>query len=262
MFTASDEKALLEQIDSTLLPKHIAIIMDGNGRWARQRHLPRIQGHYKGAKTAKRIIRCCHDLRIPYLTLYAFSDENWSRPSIEVNALMKLLNTYLDKELREMMDNDIQLRAIGNLDKLPEVILKSLQQTIEQTRNNRSLVLTLALSYSGRDEIIRGINKLIKAREHGHATDEEVTAESFSQWLDSAGYPDPDLLIRTSGELRISNYMLWQLAYSELLFVDTLWPDFDESSLLKAILDFQQRKRRFGGLIDRSGSAKIVEPNR
>jgi undecaprenyl diphosphate synthase len=240
--------SLIKKINPDLLPKHIAIIMDGNGRWAKNHRRSRVRGHFKGASVISDIAQCCSDLKVGYLTLYAFSQENWSRPKSEINALMELLILYLKKELKKFMANEIRFQTIGDIGKLPTKCRNTIEQTIAATAKNRGMVFTLALSYSGRDEILRAVNKIIERK-----SPETMDATTFEQYLDTAAYPDPDLLIRTSGEMRISNFMLWQLAYSEIYVTPTLWPDFSPQHLVEAILDFQTRHRRFGGIKDHVG---------
>lgn len=237
------------------LPRHLAIIMDGNGRWAQRRSLPRIEGHKKGAENVRRIVEACRRWGIEVLTLYAFSQENWQRPKEEVEALMDLLVEFLQKERDEMAKNGISLRVIGCLDELPLHIQDILLQTIEATSAGRDMILNLALSYSGRSEILRAFERYLKEAKEKGIEPTSLTEESFSQYLDTKGLPEPDLLIRTSGEQRISNFLLWQLAYTEIFFTDTLWPDFSEEELAQALLDYQRRERRFGRV---TGQARTV----
>lgn len=236
----------MKRLDKDKLPMHLAIIMDGNGRWAQKRLLNRVLGHRKGIDAVRRVVRLCRNIGIPYLTLYAFSYENWNRPSREVSALMKLLESYLLKELPEMMENSIKLTAIGRLDLLPPSAKKTLQRCVKETENNKGMVLNLALSYGGRTEIIDAVRRVADDLKAGRVKAEEITEESFSDYLYTAGMPDPDFLVRTSGEMRVSNFLLWQIAYSEIYVTDTLWPDFGEDDLINALLDFQKRERRFG----------------
>ena len=236
----------MERLNKNRLPTHLAIIMDGNGRWAQKRLLNRVIGHEKGIDAVRRVVRLSRELGIKYLTLYAFSNENWNRPSIEVSALMKILNKFLLKELPEMMENSIKLSAIGRLDLLPESAQKTLQRCIKETENNKGMVLNLALSYGGRTEIIDAVRRLAGDLDKGKISVENLTEEEFSNYLYTAGMPDPDFLIRTSGEMRVSNFLLWQIAYAEIYVTDTLWPDFGEEDLITALLDFQKRERRFG----------------
>ncbi|MEK6726334.1 MAG: isoprenyl transferase [Deltaproteobacteria bacterium] len=236
----------MEKLNKDKLPTHLAIIMDGNGRWAQKRLLNRVVGHEKGIDAVRRVVRLSRELGIKYLTLYAFSNENWNRPSIEVSALMRILNKYLLKELPEMMENSIRLSAIGRLDLLPSSAQKTLQRCIKKTENNKGMTLNLALSYGGRTEIIDAVRRLAGDLDKGKVDAEDITEEIFSSYLYTAGMPDPDFLIRTSGEMRVSNFLLWQIAYAEIYVTDTLWPDFSNEDLITALLDFQKRERRFG----------------
>lgn len=224
------------------LPKHVAIIMDGNGRWATQRGLPRIAGHKKGADTVRLVTEECRAIGVQVLTLYAFSDENWGRPREEVGFLMDMLGAFLRSELATMKKNGIRFRTIGRIERLPEAVRAWIDRAMDETAANTGMVLNLALSYGGRGEIVEAIKRLSGAG--GLIGD--LTEEAFSARLDTAGLPDPDLIIRTSGEKRISNFLLWQAAYAELYFTDVLWPDFKADDLLRAIFDYQGRQRRFG----------------
>ncbi len=237
---------MMRDIDVQKLPQHIAIIMDGNGRWAQKHYLGRIVGHQKGAEAVRTTVRTCREIGIKYLTLYAFSVENWIRPAQEVEALMNLLQTYLRSELQEMLENDIRLTTIGNMEALQGSIKKTLRETIEKTAQNRGMVLNLALSYGARDEIITAIKNLVRDIDLGKIKGDEITKELFSSYLYTAPLPDPDLLIRTSGEYRLSNFLLWQMAYTEFYFTDVLWPDFGKDDLLEAIASYQKRERRYG----------------
>ena len=241
-----DEVSLLERVDPKKLPRHIAIIMDGNGRWAKKKFLNRIKGHEKGIDAVRDVVEACREIGIQYLTLYAFSVENWRRPASEVNALMQLLRNYLIKERDNLLKNEIRLMAIGDLDRLPENVQKTLFQVIEDTRRCGKMTLILALSYGARWEIVRAALRIAHDLNSGKIKEEEVTPETFSRYLTTAPFPDPDLLIRTSGELRLSNFLLWQLAYTELYITPTLWPDFTREDLVQAIQDYQKRERRFG----------------
>jgi undecaprenyl diphosphate synthase len=236
----------MKEIDETRLPQHIAIIMDGNGRWAERHAMGRILGHKKGAESVRMTVRTCRRIGIRYLTLYAFSIENWLRPEAEVSALLNLLKEYLENEIQEMMDQDIRLVAIGNLDSLGEPILVKLKEVVERTSRNQGMILALALSYGGRDEIVSAMRHMVGDGLAGKITPEMVTKELCAAYLYTAGLPDPDLLIRTGGEYRISNFLLWQMAYTEFYFTEILWPDFHERHLLEAVADYQQRERRFG----------------
>ncbi|MFA4919110.1 MAG: isoprenyl transferase [Thermodesulfovibrionales bacterium] len=226
------------------IPKHVGIIMDGNGRWAELRGLPRIEGHRRGVERSKEIIEVATELGLRALTIYAFSTENWRRPSTEVTTLMKLLELYLKKELEKLMKNGVVFKSIGDIPRLPEHIQAILKDAEEKTSSNKGMVLTTALSYSGRNEIMRAIRKVMVS---GIKPD-DLTEEVFESYLDTAGNPPPDLIIRTSGEMRISNFLLWQAAYSEFYFTDTLWPDFNKDEFLLAIQDYQRRDRRFGAV--------------
>jgi undecaprenyl diphosphate synthase len=236
----------MEEIDKGKLPRHIAIIMDGNGRWAKKKNLNRISGHIKGVNAVREIVTACRELGIKVLTLYAFSIENWRRPKDEVTALMGLLKEYLLKEREEMIQNNIRLSAIGRLEDLPLDVRNTLKETIKMTGRCNGMILNLALSYGGRSEILHAIQGILSDFQKGEVKPEEINLQRFSQYLWTRGIPDPDLLIRTSGEFRISNFLLWQIAYTELYVTETLWPDFDRKELLKAITDYQSRERRFG----------------
>jgi undecaprenyl diphosphate synthase len=230
------------QIDKTNLPKHIAITMDGNGRWAKMKGKLRIFGHKNGVKAVRETVEAAAEIGIEYLTLYAFSTENWNRPASEVNALMTLLVSAINKETKTLMDNNIKLSTIGDTDSLPAKAKKELLEAIDKTKDNTRMTLVLALSYSGRWEILNAVQKIIKEGKKA----EEINETTFQQYLTTKSVPDPELLIRTSGEHRISNFLLWQIAYSELYFTDTLWPDFRRADLEKAIFNYQNRERRFG----------------
>ena len=236
----------MEEIDRKRLPQHIAIIMDGNGRWARKKALNRIKGHVKGVDAVRQVITACRELGIKILTLYAFSVENWKRPREEVAALMGLLKDYLIKERDEMIRNNIRLCAIGRVEDLPPDVQAVLRETIQKTERCNGMVLNLALSYGGRSEILHAVKEILRDVQQGKIRPEEITFQRFSQHLWTRGIPDPDLLIRTSGEFRVSNFLLWQIAYTELYVTETLWPDFDRDELTKAISDYQARERRFG----------------
>jgi len=228
------------------LPRHIAIIMDGNGRWARRHRLHRIEGHRAGAAAAKEIVRACGKLGIQVLTLYAFSIENWGRPKAEVNALMMLLEEYIQKEAQELVAHNVQFRAIGRLQGLPASVQERLYETIGLTQGNNGLILNLALNYGGRSEIVDAVQAMILEIQRGSLKVEELDEETFDRFLYTAGLPDPDLLIRTSGEMRLSNFLLWQSAYAELWITPILWPDFTPEHLMEAIAAYQKRERRFG----------------
>jgi Undecaprenyl pyrophosphate synthetase (EC 2.5.1.31) len=228
------------------IPTHIAIIMDGNGRWAKQRGLPRVAGHKRGVDTVKIIVEACAELGVKYLTLYTFSTENWNRPKDEVSTLMKLLLKSLKDRVDELCENDIRLTTVGDINALPNVVQKQLLEDIERTKNNKKMVLNLAISYSGRWEIVKGIKKLCDAVKNNKFDMDDLDEKSFAQFLESNDIPDPDLVIRTSGEFRVSNFLLWQIAYSEFVITDVYWPDFDRQQLYQAIRQFQKRERRFG----------------
>ncbi|MCG6880359.1 MAG: isoprenyl transferase [Deltaproteobacteria bacterium] len=235
-------------ISKERLPKHVAIIMDGNGRWAEKHAFPRVRGHRKGAESVRTIVTSSRKLGIEYLTLYAFSEENWKRPPHEVNALMKLLGSFLKRELKEMRENGIRLNVIGRTDKLPATTQEILLDTIAQTSHGERMVLTLALSYGGRQEILDAVRSLAQKVKSGILDPGNITEDQFSGNLYTNGMPDPDLLIRTSGEYRISNFLLWQISYSEIYITPTLWPDFGEPEFLEAISEYQKRDRRFGAV--------------
>lgn len=240
---------LAQAIDPRRLPAHIAVIMDGNGRWARRRSLPRVAGHQAGVGPVRSTVETCARLKIRVLTLYAFSVENWKRPRAEVETLWRLLRFYLKKELPDLQKNGIRLQAIGRLEALPPQVRRELQAVVDATSQNRGLLVNLAINYSGRTEIVDAVNVAIeRARLEGRLDTLRLDEETLAANLYTVGTPDPDLLIRTSGEMRISNFLLWQIAYAELYVTETLWPDFNRAELLKAILDYQKRDRRYGGL--------------
>ena len=228
------------------IPKHIAVIMDGNGRWAKKQGKLRIFGHENGVKAVRDTVEACAEIGVEYLTLYAFSTENWNRPKFEINALMTLLVSTINKETKTLMDNNIRLATIGDTDSLPSKCKKELLEAIEKTKNNSRMTLVLALSYSSKWEITQAITKIAEQVKKGQLATEQITEDTINQYLATAGIPDPELLIRTSGEHRISNFLLWQIAYSELYFTEKLWPDFRREDLYEAIISFQQRERRFG----------------
>ncbi|MDY0211424.1 MAG: isoprenyl transferase [Desulfuromonadaceae bacterium] len=227
-------------------PEHIAIIMDGNGRWARQNGLPRFAGHQEGVKTVRRIVQECSRLQIKYLTLYAFSSENWHRPEQEVQALMGLLDTYLTSEIALLQKNNIRLNVIGNLERLPDELRHKVQDKLKQTENNKAMVLTLALSYGARDEIVRAVRSVCAEVAKRELEPEDIDESLFETHLDTASMPDPDILIRTSGEQRVSNFLLWQIAYSELFYCSCFWPEFSAEHLDAVLQEYQNRCRRFG----------------
>ena len=236
----------MERLDPKKMPHHIAIIMDGNGRWAQRHHLSRIEGHKKGLEATKEVVDACEEFKIKIITLYAFSKENWRRPPREVSALMGLLQEYLRKRQKELLERNIRINVIGDVEDLPTPIRKSIEETARKTRHKDGLIINLALSYGGRSEIVAGIKKVIDEIETGRITKDDITPETFARYLSTEDLPDPDLLIRTSGELRISNFLLWQIAYTELYFTTTLWPDFGKEELIKACIAYQNRERRFG----------------
>ena len=233
-------------LDPDKIPVHLAVIMDGNGRWAQQRMLKRIIGHQRGAETVKMVVEQASLLGIKYLTLFAFSSENWSRPALEVRALMALLKKYMRQETVRMMRKNIRYNVIGNRSELPDDVNETLDTAIQKTSKNSGMVLTLALSYGGRQELCRAAARIAQDAVDGRLSPANITTELFASYLDTGNLPDPDFLIRTSGEMRISNFLLWQLAYTELYFTETNWPDFTINELHKALADFQSRERRFG----------------
>jgi undecaprenyl diphosphate synthase len=233
-------------IDKERLPRHVAIIMDGNGRWATQRGLTRISGHRRGKDSVKAVVETARGLGIRYLSLYAFSSENWQRPKDEVSALMRFLRHYLVTEVKRMMKNGIRLLAIGNIRKLPREVQSALREVVEKTKHNTGMTVILAVSYGGREELTDAVRAIARRVRRGDIEPEDVDEELVASTLSTAGVPDPDLLIRTSGEMRISNFLLWQLAYTEIYVTETLWPDFRELQFLEALSEFQSRERRFG----------------
>jgi undecaprenyl diphosphate synthase len=237
---------LKEQLDLKKLPRHIAIIMDGNGRWAKKKGRPRVFGHKNGVAAVRDTVEGAAELGIEFLTLYAFSTENWSRPRTEIDALMTLLVSTINKETKTLLDNNIRLRSIGDIDSLPQSVARHLKDAIQKTKKNTGLNLVLALNYSSRWEIVNAINKLADDLKNDKLKIESIDSNVFESYLNTGGFPDPELLIRTSGEHRISNFLLWQIAYTELYFTPTLWPDFRRENLYQAIADYQNRERRFG----------------
>lgn len=228
------------------IPNHVAIILDGNGRWAKKRFLPRNMGHKAGAKTVENILEEAHDIGIKYLTVYAFSTENWNRPDDEVQALMKLLRNYLEDCIKKANKNDMRVRVIGERTKLDKDILSKIEELEKASKNNTGINFTIALNYGSRDEITRAVSKIAEDCKKGRIQPEEISEKMISEYLDTKGIPDPDLLIRTSGEQRLSNYLLWQSAYTEFYFTDVLWPDFNREELVKAVIKYNERERRFG----------------
>ncbi len=239
---------MTDSFDPKKLPKHVAVIMDGNGRWAKERGLPRVEGHRRGVQSVREIVTSCGELGIPYLTLYAFSVENWRRPKTEVSTLMKLLARFLKEEEPELNRKNVRLQAIGRLTDLPIEVQEQLHETISSTSKNTGLTLILALSYSGRVEIVEAMQSIIREVKLGHLDTAQIDEKVFSHHLYTRYYPDPDLLIRTSGEMRLSNFLLWQLSYTEIYITGTLWPDFRKPHLIEAIRDYQTRQRRYGGV--------------
>jgi undecaprenyl diphosphate synthase len=240
---------LLEAIDRRRLPRHVAIIMDGNGRWARGRGLPRVAGHRAGIAAVRDTVEASAELGLEVLTLYAFSRENWKRPRAEVTTLMRLLKEYVKKELRTLLDNDIRFRPIGRIDDLSPTVQQAVHHAESETAGGQGLVFNIALSYGGRDEIIDSCRALAREAAAGTLDPEEIGSNTLERHLSTAGQPDPDLLIRTSGEMRVSNFLLWQIAYAEIWVTPTFWPDFRREELYRAILDYQKRERRYGGVI-------------
>lgn len=251
----SEEWILAKTLDPGRLPRHIAVIMDGNGRWAKLRHMPRIAGHKAGVSSVREIVESCARLGIKALTLYAFSTENWRRPSMEVQALWQLLRLYLRSELTTLQQNNVRLVAIGRIEDLPQSVNTELQHVMQATAGNTGLQLNLALNYSGRTELVDAVRAIVASGIPAEAIDEELV----DRHLYTAGLPDPDLLIRTSGEMRVSNFLLWQIAYSELVVSSTLWPDFRCRHLLEAIAEYQRRERRFGGVGETEAVSKDSE---
>jgi undecaprenyl diphosphate synthase len=241
----SEEEKLVNQIDFSQLPHHVAVIMDGNGRWAKKRNLPRIEGHRAGADSVREIVETCARLGIKILTLYAFSKENWKRPKKEVVTLWRLLEEYLKKEDKVLVKNKFRLLVIGERDKIPLSVQKELGRVEKLTENYNNLTVVMALNYGGRSEIVEGVKKLLREKE---VDVEALDEETFSRYLFTANLPDPDLVIRTSGELRLSNFLLWQIAYSEIWITPEFWPDFRRKHMLQALVDYQKRERRFGDI--------------
>ncbi len=242
----SKSSSIVSQINKSRIPEHIAIIMDGNGRWAKRKGHLRIFGHQHGVGAVRQVLEAGVELGVKYLTLYAFSTENWNRPMIEVNALMELLVDTIEKEIPTFMENGVRLKVIGNQEQLPNKCRNQLAKAMEITANNNTLTLVLALSYSGRWDIMEAVKKIAVQVKEGTLLPEEITEKHMDLGLDTADYPNPDLLIRTSGEMRISNFLLWEIAYSEIYFTPVLWPDFTKDDFYRAIIDFQGRERRFG----------------
>jgi len=246
--TNREEAELLEKLDLKRLPEHLAVIMDGNGRWAERRHLPRVAGHRAGVKAAREVIETCARLKLPYLTLYAFSLENWRRPQAEVDFLMRLLREYLKRELPAIHKNNIRLLIIGRSADLPDAVRRDLEHGMRLTARNTGMKLVVALNYGGRAELVDAFNALLDRVRADGLSAFHADEQTISENLYTAGLPDPDLLIRTSGEMRVSNFLLWQIAYAEIYVTETLWPDFSRARLLEALVDYQRRERRYGGL--------------
>lgn len=251
----AEEAYLLEKLDLSQLPRHLAVIMDGNGRWAQRRHLPRIAGHKAGTEAARTTIETCARLEIDALTLYAFSVENWRRPKTEIDFLMQLLREYLRQEMPLIQKNNIRMKFLGRADDLPGAVRRDTSEAERETAKNTGTVLCVALNYGGRAEIVDAVNQILEEKRPDGA---RVTEEEFAQKMYTAGLPDPDLLIRTSGEMRVSNFLLWQIAYAEIYVTETLWPDFNRARLLEAFVDYQKRERRYGGI----GEGKTRKPVR
>lgn len=236
------------------IPRHLAIIMDGNGRWAQKRGLPRTMGHKQGVEAVREAVKAARDIGVEYLTLYSFSSENWNRPEAEITELFGLLRMFIRRDLADLHKNNVCVRVIGRKEGVPEDILTLLDEAQNLTRNNTAQTLIIAFNYGGRDEITDAVKRVAKAVSSGDLKIDEITNDVVSNNMDTAGIPDPDLLIRTSGEIRLSNFLLWQIAYSELVFLDCLWPDFSRSDLESAIITYQGRTRKFGGLVMETGS--------
>jgi undecaprenyl diphosphate synthase len=251
----AEEAHILKKLELEQLPRHIAVIMDGNGRWAQKRHLPRVAGHRAGTQSARTTIETCARLKVEALTLYAFSVENWRRPKAEIEFLMQLLREYLRKEMPLIQRNNIRMRFLGRPDELPAGVQKDTREAMAATAGNTGMVLSIALNYGGRAEIVDAMNAILAER-NGNGAGVTVTEEQLSRHLYTANLPDPDLLIRTSGEMRVSNFLLWQIAYAEIFVTETLWPDFNRARLLEALVDFQGRERRYGGIDGRKAAAR------
>lgn len=256
-----EEAALLAKLDLRRLPRHVAVIMDGNGRWAQQWHLPRVAGHRSGTKSARVTIETCARLKIEALTLYAFSVENWRRPKTEIDFLMQLLREYLRKEMPLLQKNKIRMRFLGRIAELPQGVQHDVREAMEQTAENDGMVLCVALNYGGRAEIVDAM-KAILAERNGHSDGSAISEETLARHMYTQGLPDPDLLIRTSGEMRVSNFLLWQIAYAEIFVTDTLWPDFGRARLLEALVEYQKRERRYGGIGEGDAEAEGHKPAR
>ena len=252
----AEEAFLLEKLDLSRLPRHVAVIMDGNGRWAQRRHLPRIAGHRKGTETARTTIETCARLNVAALTLYAFSVENWRRPKTEIDFLMQLLREYIRQEMPLIQRHNIRMRFLGRADDLPAAVQKDTREATLATSQNSGMVLCVALNYGGRAEILDAVNGLLAGK--GGQGPAKLSESDLEKHLYTAGLPDPDLLIRTSGEMRLSNFLLWQIAYAEIFVTETLWPDFNRARLLEAFLEFQKRDRRYGGIGESEASSELA----
>jgi undecaprenyl diphosphate synthase len=253
---SAEEAQLLAKLDLARLPRHVAVIMDGNGRWAQRKHLPRVAGHRVGTQTARSTIETCARLKVAALTLYAFSVENWRRPKTETDFLMQLLREYLRTEMPLIQRNNIRMRFLGRSQELPAGVQQDMRHAEEKTAGNGGMVLSLALNYGGRAEIVDAANALLAERSV-QGSREPITEDEVSRRLYTAGLPDPDLMIRTSGEMRVSNFLLWQIAYAEIFVTETLWPDFNRARLLEAFVEFQRRERRYGGIRQDGGDSEI-----
>jgi undecaprenyl diphosphate synthase len=253
-----EEAALLEKLDPRRFPQHLAIIMDGNGRWAERRHLPRVAGHRAGVKAAREIIETSARLKLAMLTLYAFSLENWRRPQAEIDFLMRLLREYLKKELPTIHRNNIRLLVIGRSEQLPEAVRRDIEEAMRYTAQNTGMKLVVALNYGGRAELVDAFNAILDRVRRDGLSGFRADEQTISQHLYTAGLPDPDLLIRTSGEMRVSNFLLWQIAYAEIYVTEILWPDFSRARLFEALLDYQKRERRYGGLGSAASGERMV----
>ncbi|RNB88138.1 isoprenyl transferase [Brevibacillus nitrificans] len=248
-WTRKEKQTVQEELDlSGKIPEHVAVIMDGNGRWANMRSLPRVAGHRAGMKTVKEVVKAADEIGVRYMTMYAFSTENWKRPRDEVDFLMKLPQEFLSTELDELIERDVRIRMLGSKDELPSHTLKALLEAEEKTHDNRGLQLNFALNYGGRDEIVKAFSVIAAQVKAGELDPQELDEEVISRYLYTSEIPDPDLLIRTSGEIRLSNFMLWQLAYTEMWFTDVLWPDFSREHFYQAIVEYQGRARRYGAV--------------
>jgi undecaprenyl diphosphate synthase len=256
----STEAELWAQIDHAALPQHIAIIMDGNGRWAQRRQQPRIAGHRAGVQAVREIVKCGARIGLPFLTLYAFSQDNWKRPADEVDFLMRLLRQYVRRDLDYMKRNNVRLQVIGRWQELPQKVQEDVTRAVQETAVNDGLQVVVALNYSGRGELVDAVNSVLAEAKSQSQT--SVTEDRLAAHLYTRDFPDPDLLIRTSGEMRVSNFLLWQIAYTEIWVTDTLWPDFSPEELLQAMLDFQRRERRYGGLAGDAGRRRETQRNR